>query len=88
MLVFADELPCTVPMLMSDGRNWAEFSLTFREAVEAKRLWGHFDGNTPKPTPASDAVTDAEKKAVSQWDRDERLAKSLLTQVLPDLMLL
>ena len=53
------------------------------DAVEAKGFWGHFDGTSPLPvlTSTSSPAEIAEK---AQWEKDERSAKTLLTQRLPD----
>ena len=81
----SDSLPSTVPKLNAEGDNWAIFYVRFMDAVEAKGFWGHFDGLSPAPVPVSGtAPTDAEKTAKIQWDKDERSAKMLLTQRLPD----
>ena len=53
------------------------------DAVEAKGFWGHFNGTMLKPM-LSSAPTDKEIKAKNQWDKDERSAKTLLAQKLPD----
>ena len=81
----SDALPSTVPKLDASGSNWAIFGFRFRDAVEAKGFWGHFDGTVGRPTAIdSSAPTTAETAAIAQWDKDERSAKSLLTQKLPD----
>jgi hypothetical protein len=79
----SDALPTSVPKLESNGTNWAIFLVRFRDAVDAKGFWGHFDGTTPVPS-LSTTPTAAETAAKSQWEKDERSAKSLLTQKLPD----
>ncbi|KAK0433213.1 uncharacterized protein EV420DRAFT_1489364 [Desarmillaria tabescens] len=78
-----DSLPGSVPKLDASGLNWAVFSIRFRDAVEPKGFWGHFDGTTPRPT-ASSPPTQAEHTAIEAWDKDERSARSLLTQKIPD----
>jgi hypothetical protein len=81
----ADALPSSVPKLEANGTNWAIFLVRFRDAVEAKGYWGHFDGTTPIPDPVlPDKPTTKETAAKDQWEKDERSAKSLLTQKLPD----
>ena len=96
----ADTLPSSIPKLEASGLNWAIFSLHFQDAVEAKGYWGHFDGTdlcpvvTQTSPPSTSATTEtsatttsptAEELAViAQWDKDERSAKSLLTQKIPD----
>ena len=83
--LLSDTLPLTVPKLDAEGDNWAIFYVRFMDAIEAKGFWGHFDGSSPAPVPVSStAPTDAEKTAKTQWDKDERSAKMLLTQRLPD----
>ena len=57
------------------------------DAVEAKGFWGHFDGSSLAPVLDSNA-TDALKAAKTQWGKDERSAKTILTQKLPDLMVM
>ena len=53
------------------------------DAVEAKGFWNHFDGSSTAPV-LSATATAAEIEAKNQWDKDERSAKTLLTQKLPD----
>jgi hypothetical protein len=79
----SDSLPATVPKLEATGLNWAIFLVRFRDAVDAKGFWGHFDGTTPEPS-LSTPATAAETVAKGQWEKDECSAKSLLTQKLPD----
>jgi len=79
----SDSLPSSVPKLDASGLNWAIFLVRFQDTVEAKGFWGHFDGTNPVPALSSPAKSD-ELVAKAQWDKDERSAKSLLTQRLPD----
>jgi hypothetical protein len=81
VLVTTDTLPSNVPKLDLKGSNWAIFLLHFQVAVEAKELWKYFDGSCPRPTSPTTAseVTIAEK-----WQKNENLAKHLLTQQIPD----
>ena len=79
----ADTLPSSVPKLDSTGSNWTVFLFRFQDAVDAKGFWGHFDGSSPKPE-LSDDATEAQLAAKTQWEKDERSSKSLLTQKLPD----
>lgn len=81
----SDALPSTVPKLDASGSNWAIFVFRFEDAVEAKGFWGHFDGTVSRPIAVNPAApTATETAAIAQWDKDERSAKSLLTQKLPD----
>ena len=79
----SDTLPSTVPKLDAEGENWAIFYVRFMDAVEAKGFWNHFDGSSTAPV-LSETATAAEIAAKSEWDKDERSAKTLLTQRLPD----
>jgi len=79
----SDSLPSSVPKLEATGLNWAIFLVRFRDAVDAKGFWGHFDGTTPVPSLSEHPIS-AETMAKTQWEKDERSAKSLLTQKLPD----
>jgi len=81
----SNTLSSTVPTLDASGSNWAIFVFRFQDVVEAKGFWGHFDGSTVPPVFAdASAPTAAETTARAQWDKDERSARSLLTQKLPD----
>jgi hypothetical protein len=81
----SDSLPTSIPKLDPSGNNWAIFVFRFQDAVEAKGFWGHFDGSSPYPMPnGTGAPTAPELAAVTQWEKDERSAKSLLTQKLLD----
>ena len=95
----SDTLPSSVPKLEMTGVNWAIFEIRFCDAVEAKGFWGHFDGKTKLPVLGTPAVTDHDGKLITpvtglspeefsaetiQWEKDERLAKSLLNQKIPD----
>ena len=75
----SNTLPSTVPKLAAKGDNWAIFYVRFMDTVEAKGFWGHFNGMSPAPVTTSDS-SDAEKAAKSQWEKDERSVKTLLTQ--------
>jgi hypothetical protein len=75
----SDTLPSTVPKLDAEGSNWAIFYVRFIDAVEAKGFWGHFDGTLPMPVMTSES-SEALKAEKIQWEKDERSAKTLLTQ--------
>ena len=79
----SDTLPSTVPKLDAEGENWAIFYVRFRDAVEAKGFWDHFNGSSSLPVTTT-ASTKAEIAAKNQWEKDERSAKTLLTQRLLD----
>ena len=94
----SDTLPSSVPKLEMTGTNWAIFEIRFRDAIEAKGFWGHFDGTTKRPeqgtpqtstsdgqpVPASGLSKEEFAAATTQWEKDERSAKSLLNQKIPD----
>ncbi|KAF9542352.1 hypothetical protein CPC08DRAFT_622452, partial [Agrocybe pediades] len=89
----SDTLPSSVPKLDASGNNWAIFAVRFQDAIEAKGFWGHFDGTTPSPVsaPVSGESTGTpvtptaeELDQIRAWEKDERSAKSLLTQKIPD----
>jgi Pol polyprotein, beta-barrel domain/gag-polypeptide of LTR copia-type len=82
-LTTTDLLPSSVPKLMANGLNWTAFSMRFRDAVEAKGLWGYFDGTTPQPTVSVPPTTD-EEDALTKWVKEDRTAKALLTHRIPD----
>jgi hypothetical protein len=78
-----DLLPSSVPKLESTGLNWTVFKLHFQDVLDAKGFWGHFDG-TAFPPVVSSPATAAEAEALTLWNKNERTAKSLLTQKIPD----
>src|SRR6266545_882268 len=85
----SDALPSSVPKLDASGTNWAIFIFRFQDAVEAKGFWGHFDGSTPTPVFADAANPTTDETATkAQWNKNERSAKSLLTQKMPDSMVI
>ena len=92
----SDSLPSSIPKLDASGLNWAIFSVCFEDAIQAKGFWGHFDGTSTCPSALPVSITevdgnittsppsDVEIAAVDKLDKDEHLAKSLLTQKIPD----
>ncbi|KAF8156967.1 hypothetical protein B0H34DRAFT_634292, partial [Crassisporium funariophilum] len=92
----SDTLPSSVLKLDSSGTNWTTFLIRFQDAIKAKGFWGYYTGTKTCPidipilTTAADGTTIstapdlANITAARQWDKDERSAKSLLTQKLPD----
>src|SRR5271168_741488 len=79
----ADTLPSSIPKLDPTGSNWVVFLFRFQDAIDAKEFWGHFDGTSKTPV-LSTPPSKPELAAKSQWEKDERSSKSLLTQKLPD----
>jgi len=45
-----DSLFTTVPELDPFSLNWAIFYICFKDAVEVKDFWSHFDSTSPKPS--------------------------------------
>ena len=84
----SDTLPSSVPKLENTGTNWAIFKIYFHDAIEAKGFWGHFNGSLLCPVAISitapDGTTTMDTALVDQWEKDERSAKSLLNQKIPD----
>ena len=70
MSSLSDTLPSTIPMLDSEGSNWAIFYIQFMDVIKAKGFWDHFDGLSSCPV-VSEVPTVAEIAAKSQWDKDE-----------------
>src|SRR5882762_2254137 len=73
--VSPDTLPSSVPKLDPRGENWAIFKIRFQNAMEVKEKWAHFNDQQKRPTDAAEAA---------EWDKNERMAKYMLTQRLPD----
>jgi hypothetical protein len=73
----------SVPKLFIMDLNWTAFSIRFKEAIEAKGFWGHFDGISLKPNVNSPPGA-GEQEALNQWMKDERSTKALLTHHMPD----
>ena len=81
----SDQLLSSVPKLDPTGLNCAIFSVHFQDAVEAKGFWDHFDGAETCPVAANlEEPTNDEETIINQWRKNERSAKSLLTQKLRD----
>jgi hypothetical protein len=76
-------LPSSVPKLEPTGLNWTIFKLRFKDALDGKGYWGHFDGTSTAPSVGSPA-TQSEVEALATWNKNERTAKALLTQKIPD----
>ena len=89
-------LPSSVPKPEASGTNWAIFKVRFKDSVREKGFWGHFNGITVKPfitlappvIAASGITYEDQLLPVSQWEKNERSSISLLTQKIPDSMLM
>jgi len=74
-MISPDILPSSIPKLNPHGENWAIFQIRFQNMMEVKDKWEHFDGSSTRPADEDEAI---------EWDKEERMAKYLLTQCLPD----
>jgi hypothetical protein len=82
-----DALMTHIPHLEEDGSNWAVFSTRFREAMQAAGRWGHYDGTTPRPSPATvrtRRATAEEARLTDAWDYEDTVARYILSSHLPD----
>ncbi|KAF8235484.1 hypothetical protein L208DRAFT_1256697 [Tricholoma matsutake] len=84
--VSISEFGSTVDKLDASGKNWVTFQQHFVIAVKQKRVHGHFDGTSMKPTLLS-SPTDDETKALNVWQEKEDTAMYLLSQKLANLTL-
>jgi hypothetical protein len=80
-------LPSSVPKLEPTGLNWTIFKLCFQDALDGKGYWGHFDGTSKAPSLGSPA-TESETEALATWNKNEHTVKALLTQKIPDSVLI
>ena len=71
-----DILPSLILKLNPHGKNWAIFQICLQNVMEVKDKWDHFDGSSTQP---------ADEDEATAWDKEERMAKYLLTQCLLDL---
>ncbi|PIL34675.1 transcription factor [Ganoderma sinense ZZ0214-1] len=70
------------------GKNWVSFKRNFTIAVRQKDVWDHFDGTSPRPTPAdAKAPTPVETKALKEWSKAENTALYLLLLKIPEAIL-
>ncbi len=84
-----DVLSNSVPKLDSSWKNWPIFAIRFVAAVQAKGVYGHFDGTSSYPKAANpEKLTDEEAKAIVNWDDDEATAYYMLQQKIPDSLLI
>jgi len=74
-----------IPRLEQDGSNWAIFQTRFQMAMIASNYWDCFDGSRARPI-AKDlaAPTKDEEGAIATWEKDDNIARYLLSQRLPD----
>ena len=78
-----------IPRLEIDGTNWAIFSICFCQAMQATGRWEPFDSSKPPPVVKDIAnPTTDEVEAVAAWEREDQVARYLLSQRLPDLTVL
>ena len=80
-----EQLPANIPRLEPNGSNWAIFLMRFRQAMQATRRWGYFDGTTPCPVPKrNNKMMDNEKEDIAKWEHKDLITCYLLSQCLPD----
>lgn len=65
-----DTFLLTVPKLDPSGANWAVFEVRFKDAVDAKGFWGHFDRSISCPV-LSKSSTSVEQVALILWQKDK-----------------
>ncbi|ETW80100.1 hypothetical protein HETIRDRAFT_322796 [Heterobasidion irregulare TC 32-1] len=85
--ISTDTLPSNVPRLDPKGTNWVIFSICFKDAITAKKKWGHFDSTAPHPSfivAVGAALSKKQLATIQTWDDNEASAKYLLSQRLPD----
>ena len=82
-------LAAEVPHLKPEGTNWAIFARRIERAMRHTRRWGYFDGSNARPVPKDPShPTDAEELAAQQWDCEDETAGYLMSQRLPDSVIL
>jgi len=65
----------SVPKLKFNGENWLIFECRFRVDMEAKGIWGHFDGSSKRPfvrdsSESQSAIADATAVVVRTMSDD------------------
>ncbi len=84
-----DVLSNSVPKLDGSWKNWPIFAIRFVAAVQAKGVYGHFDGSSTYPKVVNPAkLTDDEAKDIVLWNEDEATAYYMLQQKIPDSLLI
>jgi len=82
-------LSAEVPHLDIEGSNWAVFVRRLQRAMAINGCWGHFDSSDPRPVPKDwKNPTDAEVQAIQHWDREDDVAGYLMSQRLPDAIIM
>jgi hypothetical protein len=75
-----DHLYGQIPLLNSEGTNWAIFSMRFIKAMDTTGCWGHFDGTDARLVPADVAKPMSDEKEVMRsWDKEDKVVHQLLT---------
>jgi hypothetical protein len=82
-------LATEVPHLHPEGTNWAIFARCIERAMRHTCQWGYFDGSYAYPVPKDpNHPTDTEELAAQQWDYEDETAGYLMSQCLPDSVIL
>src|SRR5882672_1152324 len=95
------DTPFSVPKLSPDGSNWVTFKTRFLFTMGGRDVEGHFDGSEKAPTqpafssPDEKRWTTADKElnteylvSARKWQRDEKVARAQLAQVVLDSLLI
>ena len=84
-----EKLPENILQLEPNGSNWAIFMMRFRDAMKVTCRWSYFTGSNPKPKAKNPkSPTDTEIEAATEWEYQDSVASYLLSQHLPDMMVM
>jgi hypothetical protein len=82
-------LAAEVPHLHPEGTNWAIFARHIERAMRHTHQWGYFNGSNARPVSKDpNHPTDVEELAAQQWDCEDKMASYLISQCLPDSVIL
>ena len=80
-----EQLPANIPWLEPNGANWAIFQMRFKDTMKVTQQWGYFTSLKPCPKIQDLAApTDDELNGIEQWEHDNSVTCSLLSQCLPN----
>jgi hypothetical protein len=82
-------LAAEVLHLNPEGTNWAIFTRCIERAMRHTHQWGYFNGSNACPIPKDlSHPTDVEELAAQQWDCEDETAGYLMSQCLPNSVIL
>jgi hypothetical protein len=82
-------LAAEVPHLHPKGINWVIFARCIKRAMRHTHWWGYFNGSNMRPIfKDPDHPMDVEELAAQQWDCKDKMASYLMSQYLPNLVIL